>query len=356
VVFGNLETAKRRAQGGAGDLVRPLDAALRGATRAATLTQRLLAFSRRQPLAPRPLNLNRMVTGASKLLQRTLGESIAIETVLGAGLWWTSADLNQLESALLNLAVNARDAMPEGGKLTIETANAHLDEAYAGAHDQVTAGQYVVLAVSDTGAGMPKEILEKAFEPFFTTKGVGHGTGLGLSQVYGFVRQSGGHVKIYSEPGLGTTVRIYLPRLASTMVPEDAAEEEAPTPVGSRSEVVLVVEDDPDVRAHTTSLLRELGYTVLEAADAPAALRLLDSRAVDLLFTDVGLPGKNGRELADAARQKFPDLKVLFTTGYARNAIVHHGKLDPGVELIVNPFTYSALAEKVREVLEPGFG
>jgi signal transduction histidine kinase/DNA-binding response OmpR family regulator len=357
VILGNLDALRRQLGDGAiqkDEIRRFSDAAVRGAERAAVLTQRLLAFSRRQPLQPQPLEVNKLVTGMSDLLRRTLGEGITTETVLAGGLWRISADANQLESALLNLAVNARDAMRSGGKLTIETANAHLDEAYAATHDEVKAGQYVMVAVTDTGVGMSKEVLAKAFDPFFTTKDVGQGTGLGLSQVYGFVKQSGGHVKIYSEPGEGTTVRLYLQRLPGGADDVAEAMPAQRIPAGRRSEVVLVVEDDEDVRASTVEMLRELGYGVLEAADGRAALRALEGNGgVHLLFTDVGLPGGlNGRQLADAALQRRPGLKLLFTTGYARNAIVHHGRLDPGLELIVKPFTYAALAAKIRSVLE----
>jgi len=243
--------------------------------------------------------------------------------------------------------------MPEGGKLTIETANAHLDDAYAAENEEVKSGQYVMIAVTDTGTGMSKEVAAKAFEPFFTTKEVGQGTGLGLSQVYGFVKQSAGHLKIYSEPGEGTTVRLYLPRLVSGAIrPENEAEARL-VAAARRSETILVVEDDEDVRGYSVEALCELGYRVVEASDGPAALRLLETDSdIDLLFTDVGLPGSlNGRQLADEVRRRHPSLKVLFTTGYARNAIVHQGRLDPGVDLIVKPFTYAALATKVRRVL-----
>jgi signal transduction histidine kinase len=332
---------------------RAVELALRGVARAAALTHQLLAFARRQPLDPKPVEPNRLVAGMSDLLRRTLGEAIAIETVLAGGLWRTYADPNQIESAILNLAVNARDAMPAGGRLTIETANTHLDEDYAAAHHEVAPGQYVLIAVSDTGTGMTREAVDKAFEPFFTTKEPGKGTGLGLSQVYGFVKQSGGHVKIYSEPGNGTTVRIYLPRFIGTE--DDVPAAVAPAaPAAAHHETILVVEDDEDVRANSVDNLRELGYRVVEAADGAAALRLIETDAsVQLLFTDVGLPGgMNGRQLADEARLRRPDLKVLFTTGYARNAIVHHGRLDPGVELIAKPYTYAALAKKIRAILE----
>jgi PAS domain S-box-containing protein len=355
VIFGNLETLLRRLpEKDEDDLRRLVDGAIRGATRAAQLTQRLLAFSRRQPLEPKPVNLNRLVAGASELLQRTLGERVAVETVLGAGLWWVQVDPSQLESALLNLAVNARDAMPEGGKLTIETANTYLDEAYSAAQDDLAAGHYVLLAVSDTGTGMSKEIIAQAFEPFFTTKAPGEGTGLGLSQVYGFIKQSGGHVKIYSEPREGTTVKLYLPRLATAPGQGESEERVVAVPMGRRGETILVVEDDDDVRAHSVDILRELGYRVIAAPDGASALRILESEpGVRLLFTDIGLPGGlNGRHLAEEARRRHTALRLLFTTAYARNAILHQGKLEPGVDLVLKPFTYAALAAKIREVLD----
>jgi signal transduction histidine kinase/CheY-like chemotaxis protein len=360
IIIGNLETLTRHL-GGTGDvarLKRATENAHRGAQRAAALTQSLLAFSRRQPLDPKPVDVNRLVTGMSDLLRRTLGEHIAVETVLSGGLWRTHADQNQLESALINLAVNARDAMPGGGKLTIETANAHLDEGYATQQAEVVPGQYVVVAMTDTGAGMTREVIAKAFDPFFTTKDVGHGTGLGLSQVYGFVKQTGGHVKIYSEVGQGTTVKIYLPRLSGTVDEIETVEPAGTLAGGDSSETILVVEDDEDVRAHTTDILNELGYRVLEAANARLGLDILDrERNISLLFTDVGLPGgMNGRRLADEARRRRPVLKVLFTTGYAKNAIVHDGRLDPGVQLTTKPFTYNALASKLRDVLDGGGG
>jgi PAS domain S-box-containing protein len=357
VILGNIDTVQRRyANKGPlhrdADFRRLTDAVLRGAERGATLTQQLLAFSRRQPLEPKPIDANKLVSGMSDLIRRTLGERISVETILAGGLWRVSADANQLETALLNLALNARDAMPRGGKLTVETANAFLDDAYAETHDEVEPGQYVLIAMSDTGEGMNAEIIARAFEPFFTTKEIGRGTGLGLSQVYGFVKQSGGHVKIYSEIAEGTTVKLYLPRLISgdaTIV----GPSETLAPRGERGETILVVEDDPDVRSYSAGLLRELGYAVIEAADGTIALGFLDTLInVDLLFTDVGLPGGvNGRQLADEARRRHPGLKVLFTTGYARNAIVHQGRLDPGVDLIGKPFTFSGLANKVRQML-----
>jgi signal transduction histidine kinase len=356
IIVGNLEALQRQLQSPSTDLVnvaRSAEGAMRGAQRAVSLTQRLLAFSRQQPLDPKPMDVSRLISGMSDLLRRTIGEHIAIETVLAGGLWRSHVDANQLEIAILNLAVNARDAMPNGGKLTIETGNAHLDEGYAAAQAEVVPGQYVMLAITDNGSGMTREVLAKAFEPFFTTKDVGHGTGLGLSQVYGFVKQSGGHVKIYSEPGEGTSVKIYLPRMHS----EEAATtaEPAPKPArGDGSETVLVVEDDDDVRKYTRGVLGELGYRVLEAANGTTALDIIDRQPeIQLLFTDVGLPGgMNGRQLAEEARRRRPDLKVLFTTGYARNAIVHDGRLDPGVQLITKPFTYAALAAKLRSILD----
>ncbi len=357
VILGTLDLAQRRLT--RGDVItaengwEQLQPAVRSAQRAATLTQQLLAFARRQPLAPQPLDLDRLVTSMSQLLRRTLGEMIAIETVLAGGLWPVSADSNQLESAIINLAVNARDAMPDGGRLTIETANAFLDEAYAAAHEEVVAGQYVMLAISDNGVGMAGDVLRQAFEPFFTTKEVGQGTGLGLSQVYGFIKQSGGHIKIYSEPGQGTTVKMYLPRLLSADAAADIAGQPGAAPGGNRSEVILVVEDEPDVRVSTVGMLEELGYAVVEAADGASALQLLADRPeILLLFTDIGLPGGiNGRELAEKARETRPDLKVLYTTGYARNAIIHHGRLDSGVELMIKPFTFAGLAAKIRAML-----
>ena len=354
VISSNIELLQRRMPQGSEALARLADAAMSGVQRAATLTHRLLAFARQQPLDPEPLDLGRLVAGMSDLLRRTLGEDIAIETVLAGGLWQTRVDANQLENVLLNLAVNARDAMPDGGKLTIETANAHLDDAYAASHTEVAAGQYVMLAVTDTGMGMAPEVIEKAFEPFFTTKPLGQGTGLGLSMVYGFIKQSGGHVAIYSEPGQGSTVKVYLPRFIRPDVKPPASDGAARTRPRGSGETILVVEDDEDVRRASVEALREMGYEVLEAGDAMDGVRLIVDRGdIDLLFTDVGLPGGvNGRALADAARSAQPGLRVLFTTGYTRNAILHNGVLDPGVHFIAKPFNLTALAAKVREVLD----
>jgi signal transduction histidine kinase/TusA-related sulfurtransferase len=357
VIGGNIEHAQLRFPD-VPDLQRSLSAALRGTSRAALLTQRLLVFSRRQPLAPQMVTLNKVVSGMSELLQRTLGEAVAVETVLAGGLWPTFVDMNQLENALINLAVNARDAMPEGGKLTIETANCYLDEAYAEKQGDLRPGQYVGVFVTDTGMGMPEEVIAKAFEPFFTTKEVGQGTGLGLSQVYGFLKQSGGHVKIYSEVGHGTTVKLYFPRHHTKDAVVDAPAALSALPQAKPGEAVLVVEDDPDVRSFTTEMVQNLGYRVLSAADGVTALRLLEMHPETmLLFTDVGLPkGMNGRQLADEAVRRQPGLKVLFTTGYARNAIVHHGRLDPGVEVVFKPFAYAELAAKIRRVLDSSLG
>jgi signal transduction histidine kinase/two-component SAPR family response regulator len=354
IILGSLETLRRQLKPSAGDTVgRSLESALRGTQRAASLTQRLLAFSRQQPLDPKPADLSRLVSSMSDLLRRTIGEQVAIETVLAGGLWRVNIDANQLEIAIINLAVNARDAMPAGGRLTIETANVRLDEGYASNQAEVVPGQYVLLAVTDTGSGMSPATAARAFEPFFTTKDVGHGTGLGLSQVYGFVKQSGGHVKIYSELGSGTTVKIYLPRLYAEES-ASAAETVPKVARGSAKETILAVEDDSDVRAQTTAALRELGYQVLEAGNGKTALEILAAHPdIDLLFTDVGLPGgMNGRQLAEAALGMRRKLKVLFTTGYARNAIVHDGRLDPGVQLLTKPFTFAGLSQKLRDMLD----
>ncbi|MFN3521842.1 MAG: ATP-binding protein [Phenylobacterium sp.] len=354
VIIGGLDTIRRARPEDGARIQRALDMAQQGAQRAANLTTRLLAFSRRQPLEPKPLDLNLLVRDMTDLLHRTLGEQIELEGVLAPRLWTVEADQNQLESAILNLAVNARDAMPDGGRLTIETANTALDETYAATDAEVVPGQYVMVCVSDSGSGMSKETLNRVFEPFFTTKEVGRGTGLGLSMVYGFVKQSGGHVTIYSEEGHGTTVRLYLPRyLGETQSRAEVADRL--TPRGSEGEVVLLVEDNDDVRAYSSMILNELGYRVIEAAHADSALAVLATKQrVDLLLTDVVLPGRSGRVLADTAAELRPGLKVLFTTGYSRNAIVHHGRLDAGVQLITKPFTFEQLAARVRDLLDRG--
>ncbi|MEA2778351.1 MAG: hypothetical protein QOF90_3757, partial [Acetobacteraceae bacterium] len=358
VIGGGVETLQRMLATvplGADDAraKRALGMIAQGADRAATLTHRLLAFARQQTLDPRPMDANKLVAGMSELLRRTLGEAVSLETVLAGGLWRTEADANQLENALLNLAVNARDAMPDGGKLTIETANTHLDDAYAADHDDVVAGQYVMIAVSDTGSGMDGDTLGRVFEPFFTTKDIGHGTGLGLSQVYGFIKQSRGHVKLYSELGQGTAVKLYLPRLFGNR-PDPGPIADANPIASGHGETILVVEDEPSVRDHSISILRELGYRVLAAADGHAALRMLARMSeIQVLFTDIGLPGgMNGRQLAEAARVKRPGLKVLYTTGYGRNATTHGGVLEPGTELLPKPFSFAGLAGKIRTVLD----
>jgi len=351
VVIGNIGSLQRNLGEHAPPRARRwLDNAMHGAKRAASLTGHLLAFSRRQPLDPKPTSINKLLANLAEILARTLGECVGVQTIPGADLWHVEVDQNQLESAILNLAVNARDAMPNGGKLTIETANAHIDEGNAASASQAAPGQYVVVAVSDTGSGMSKDVLEHAFEPFFTTKPTGQGTGLGLSQVYGFVKQSGGHVRLYSEKGRGTTVKIYLPRIIGRTLVTDSEINMAPD--GRHDETVLVVEDDANVREYSAEILRELGYTVIEAGDGPAALRQLErNERVNLIFTDIGLPGMNGRELAEEARRRRPEIRVLYTTGYARDIAVHHGRLEPGIQLVAKPFTYVDLAAKVREVL-----
>ncbi len=355
IVTGSLDMARRRLTGGEDPKIRlSIDHAVEGARRAAVLTQRLLAFSRLQPLEPQALDVNRLVGGMTELIRRTIGETIAVENVQGGGLWTCFADPAQLENALINLAVNARDAMPQGGRLTIETANAHLDELYAAANAEVAPGQYVMLGITDTGTGMAAEVIERAFEPFYTTKGPGQGTGLGLSQVFGYVKQSGGHMKIYSEPGRGTTVKLYLPRHGG---PAAAEERPAVGPLlqGRPELVVLVVEDEEQVRVMTVEALRDLGYTVVDAADGNGALALLAALdRLDLLFTDVVMPGMNGRELADKVCAARPGTPVLFTTGYTRNAVVHNGVLDPGVAFLAKPFTIEQLARKVAEAVARG--
>jgi PAS domain S-box-containing protein len=350
-VLGNIEILEQDGQKDAQRFQSLLRAARHAAERGALLTQRLLAFSRRQALQPQSVDINRVVSTTSELLRSTLGEQIKIETVLAGGIWRAFIDTNQLESALLNLAVNARDAMPSGGKLTIETGNAHLDEAYSAAHAEVAPGQYVLLAVTDNGTGMSEETVARAFEPFFTTKPPEKGTGLGLSQIYGFIKQSSGHIKIYSELGAGTTVKIYLPRYLGAEGPGFTTPAEPEMTRHPRT--VLLVEDDDDVREYIVSALIRLGYRALEAGDASAALTIMDSHPeVNLLLTDVGLPGLNGRQLAAEASRRLPGVKILFITGYARNAIVHNGVLDHGVELLSKPFTIDHLARKLNQVLQ----
>ncbi len=350
VIIGNLELLDERLEGD-GELRGFGRQAIASAERGADLTRRLLAFSRKQTLLPGVIDLNGLLTGMLDLLHRTLGEVVEIETVLAGRLWPTFVDASQLENALLNLAVNARDAMPEGGKLTLETANARLDEDYAAAHEEVRAGQYVMLAVSDTGAGMSPEVMERAIEPFFTTKETGEGSGLGLSMVYGFVKQSGGHVKVYSEVGHGTTVKIYLPRSRAEPDAEAVALVGLARP--SKGEAILVVEDADDVRSLDVMLLTKLGYRPVEARDGKSALAVLErTPEVTLLFTDVVLPGgMSGPEFAREAQRRRPELKVLFTSGYTENSIVHHCRLDDSVELIEKPYRWADLARRLRAIL-----
>ncbi|TGS82341.1 response regulator [Mesorhizobium sp. M3A.F.Ca.ET.174.01.1.1] len=351
VITSAMNLAQRKLARGEHDVETFVEAAADAAARAANLTARLLAFSRQQPLAPQLVDANRLVTGMSDLLRRTLGQSIEIETVLAGGLWKAHADPSQVENAILNLAVNARDAIGEKGKLTIETANCHLDEAYAAGHPEVQAGQYVMIAVTDTGTGMSPDVMARAFEPFFTTKPVNHGTGLGLSQVFGFVKQSGGHVKIYSEPGEGTTIKIYLPRFAG---PEEAAPFAR---LGGKAEpaateTVLLVEDDARVRSATSAALLELGYTVIEAGSGEEALgKLGENPAIALMLTDIVMPAMNGRQLAEEAKGRAPSLKIVFMTGFTRNAVVHNGVLDHDVNFIAKPFTLEQLSAKLRDAL-----
>ncbi|HZL30567.1 MAG TPA: ATP-binding protein [Pseudolabrys sp.] len=362
IIQGGLEMIGRQAEALTGApaarITRGKDMALEAVRRASRLTERLLAFARQQPLEPKVIDANKLVAGICELLRRTLGETIALETVLAGGLWATHVDPNQLENAVLNLVVNARDAMANGGKVTIETANSHLDSAYIGKlAEPVKAGQYVMVSVSDSGAGMDRATAERAFEPFFTTKGIGKGTGLGLSQVYGFVRQSAGHVAIYSEAGEGTTVKIYLPRYHG--IEEVAVEFERAVGAAAAlgSETILVVEDEEALRLYTVEILSELGYGVLAAAAGAVALEIIERRDdIDLLFTDIVMPGgMNGRQLAEEARRLRPRLKVLYTTGYTANAIVHHGRVDPDVELITKPFSFKSLGQKIRALLDaPG--
>ncbi len=354
IIVGNLDILGRRLPADQPKLKALVESALAGANRAAALTRRLLAYSRLQPLDPKPTDVNKSVTDMSELLRRTLGEAVLVETVLGGGVWRALVDAPQLESALLNLAVNARDAMPGGGKLTIETSNAALDQAYADENVEVAPGQYVMIAVTDTGGGMTDEVMSRAFDPFFTTKGVGSGTGLGLSQVHGFLKQSRGHVKLYSELGVGTTVKLYLPRDLSGAVAEETAKP-APEAALDQNHTVLVVEDDEGVRQFTVGALRELGFAVIEAESGQTALkRLADQPKVSLLLTDVVMPAMDGRRLVEAAMAVRPDLKVLYMTGYTRNAIVHNGMLDPGTRLLTKPFTVEELERELRAMLREG--
>ncbi|MES2494589.1 MAG: CHASE3 domain-containing protein [Pseudomonadota bacterium] len=357
IVIGSLDLARRRLTGDPVRLERNLNNAFEGAQRAASLTARLLAFSRQQPLAPLTLDINKLVSGMSELLQRTLGEPYRIETVLAGGLWRGFADPGQLENAIVNLAVNARDAMPGGGRLTIETANAYLDDEYARTRPEALPGQYVMVSVSDTGTGMSPEVIAKAFDPFFTTKEVGKGTGLGLSQLFGFIKQTGGHVAIYSEIGQGTTVKIYLPRSQGLAIDPRSQDilPETEIPRAQVAETILVVEDEQRVRHFSVDALRDLGYTVVSAANAAEAIEALNVQpTISMLFTDIVMPEMNGRQLADAALRLRPGLPILFTTGYTRNAVIHNGMLDAGVAFLAKPFTFTQLGNKIREVLDGG--
>ncbi|WP_119303130.1 PAS domain-containing protein [Dongia deserti] len=349
VIIGALDFDPQRIPG---EMRPPIEQALRAAERGAALTHRLLAFSRQQTLVAREVDFNRLIGDMDELLRRTLGEHVEIELKLAQDLWPALADSGQVENSLLNLAINARDAMPEGGKLTIETGNVHLDEDYASSKAEVAPGDYVMMAVTDTGTGMSPDILAHVFEPFYTTKEVGKGTGLGLSMIYGFAKQSAGHAKIYSEVGHGTTVRLYLPRLSNASATADSAP--AATPHKGGGEVILVVEDNPDVRRLVLHQLRGLGYQVIEAANGPQALRILeDGASVDLLFTDVVMPGgMTGRQLAEAAKSRHPNLKTLFTSGYTEDSILRLGKLDPGVRVLSKPYRKHELAACIRETLD----
>jgi signal transduction histidine kinase len=353
VIVGNLSLLLRRAPQGETDLTQYAEGALEGASRGARLTQQLLAFSRQQPLAPVPLDPNKLVSGMSELLRRALGEHIRFETVIAGRIWHIHADKTQLETAILNLAVNARDAMPDGGTLSIETSNTQLAENQGARELTARAGDYVMIAVRDSGDGMAPDVVAKAFDPFFTTKPVGQGTGLGLSQVYGFVKQSRGHVEIESTVGRGTTVKLYLPRY---MGEDSTAERNVRTPTalpaGRIEDVILVVEDDANVRRVTVDSLRDLGYTVLHADGFNTAMELVRTRPeVKLLFTDIVMPDGNGGKLAEEALETRSDLKVLFTTGYARDAILDNGVLNEGVQLLTKPYTIAQLAVKIREIL-----
>ncbi len=351
IVMGNLDLLLRRFGEGDPRLVRLADHAMEGAKRAAALTQRLLAFSRLQPLRPTTIDISKTVNDMTSLLRRTLGETVAVETVSAGGLWRAHIDLAQLETAIVNLAINSRDAMPDGGKLTIETGNAYLDRAYVQAEEDVKPGQYVMVAITDTGAGIPADVLGQVFEPFFTTKPTGMGTGLGLSQVHGFIKQSGGHVRLYSEVGVGTTVKLYLPR--------SQADVEQATPAATRSQAparrevtVLVVEDEIGVRQFAVEALSELGYDVIAADGAKAAVEQLEAHPeIALMLTDVVMPETNGRVLAEQAKRRWPTLRVVFMTGYTRNAIVHNGVVDADAHLVSKPFTVAQLGAELEAAL-----
>ncbi len=352
-ISGSLQLMQTRlSQGRVSELDRYITAADGAARRAASLTHRLLAFSRRQTLDPTPTNINRLIAGLEELIRRTVGPSIQVEVVGAAGLWTALVDRNQLENALLNLCINARDAMPDGGRITIETANKWLDER-AARERELSPGQYISVCVTDTGTGMTPEVIKRAFDPFFTTKPLGQGTGLGLSMIYGFARQSGGQVRIYSEVGKGTTMCLYLPRHQGSDEDAQVAHQWGVAPRAAEGETVLVVDDEPTVRMLVTEVLQELGYTAIEVADGSTGLQVLRSdQRIDLLITDVGLPGGiNGRQVADGAREVRPDLKVLFITGYAENAVVGNGHLEPGMQVLAKPFPMEALATRIRDLM-----
>ena len=351
-IIGSLELLRRRvSRGKLDDLDGLIDLGVTSANRAASLTHRLLAFSRRQSLDSKPVQINQLVAAMGELLQRSINESISLDMRLSDALWTAEADPNQLESALLNLVINARDAMPTGGTLTVETTNRHLDSVFTAAYGTLTPGDYVELSVSDNGCGIPQHLMGRVFDPFFTTKPIGQGTGLGLSMIYGFARQSRGHVTIHSEVNKGTTVSLFLPRF----IGEPQAQEPLnPTllPFANAGETVLIVEDDPAVRVLVSAVLKELGYGFIEAGDANTAVPIIESeQRIDLMISDVGLPGMNGRQLAEIGRQIRPELKVLFITGYAEHAAVRGGFLDPGMQLITKPFTFDLLTAKVREMI-----
>jgi CheY-like chemotaxis protein len=351
-IIGSLELLRRRlARGRTEDLDSLIDLGVTSANRAAGLTHRLLAFSRRQSLDSKPVQMNTLVVSMGELLQRSINESIHLDIQLGEQLWVAEADPNQLESALLNLVINARDAMPGGGQLIVKTSNQHLDPCFTQAHSNLDPGDYVMLSVTDTGCGMPQSTINRAFDPFFTTKPIGQGTGLGLSMIYGFSKQSRGHVAIQSEVGNGTTVSLFLPRFGGDL-PRDVPAHVQHAPSAQHGETVLIVEDDPAVRVLVSTVLSELGYAFVEAGDADSALPILDSaQRIDLMISDVGLPGMNGRQLAEIGRQYRPGLKVLFITGYAEHAAVRGGFLDPGMQMITKPFTFDLLTAKVREMI-----
>jgi signal transduction histidine kinase len=352
-IIGSLELLRRRlARGRTDDLDSLIDLGVTSANRAAGLTHRLLAFSRRQSLDPKAVQMNTLVSSMGELLQRSLNESIQLDMRLSEHLWVAEADPNQLESALLNLVINARDAMPEGGKLVVETSNQVLGHELTETYSNLEPGDYVMLSVTDNGSGMPQSVISRAFDPFFTTKPIGQGTGLGLSMIYGFSKQSGGHVSIDSEIDQGTTVRLYLPRFRGEALDHPPSTvQQAPDAIDG--ETVLIVEDDPAVRVLVSAVLSELGYAFVEAGDADGAVPILDSpQRIDLLISDVGLPGMNGRQLAEIGRQYRPGLKVLFITGYAEHAAVRGGFLDSGMQMITKPFTFDLLTAKVREMIK----